>query len=117
MRTNLLIFPLHSLLSFRQIFHPPISLIVGPASAHAMKTAPAKRRLLHAISCLSSTPPDPHCSLCSVANSPQRVILQRKLSLSLRPAFKSHLVTSPATGLFLAGIWRIFRRFWQKFAR
>src|SRR3546814_4149079 len=69
-----------------------------------MTTAPAKRRLLHAISCLSSTPPDPHCSLCSVANSPQRVILQRKLSLSLRPAFKSHLVTSPATGLFLAGI-------------
>src|SRR3546814_9363427 len=73
-------------------------------SAHSMTTAPAKRRLLHAISCLSSTPPDPHCSLCSVANSPQRVILQRKLSLSLRPAFKSHLVTSPATGLFLAGI-------------
>src|SRR3546814_7180564 len=67
-----------------------------------MTTAPAKRRLLHAISGLSSTPPDPHCSLCSVANSPQRVILQRKLSLSLRPAFKSHLVTSPATGLFLA---------------
>src|SRR3546814_8927580 len=51
------------------------------------------------------------------SNSPQRVILQRKLSLSLRPAFKPHLVTSPATGLFLAGIWRIFRRFWQKFAR
>src|SRR3546814_14212487 len=66
---------------------------------------------------LFRSPPDPHCSLCSVANSPQRVILQRKLSLSLRPAFKSHLVTSPATGLFLAGIWRIFRRFWQKFAR
>src|SRR3546814_8002413 len=92
MRTNLLIFPLHSLLSFRLLSPPPISLIVGPASAHSMTTAPAKRRLLHAISCLSSTPPDPHCSLCSVANSPQRVILQRKLSLSLRPAFKSHQI-------------------------
>src|SRR3546814_7891070 len=93
MRTKLRFFALQSMLTFAQMSHPPISLIVGPASAHSMTTAPAKRRLLHAISCLSSTPPDPHCSLCSVANSPQRVILQRKLSLSLRPAFKSHLVT------------------------
>src|SRR3546814_3118020 len=82
MRTKLRFFALQSMLTFAQMSHPPISLIVGPASAHSMTTAPAKRRLLHAISCLSSTPPDPHCSLCSVANSPQRVILQRKLSRS-----------------------------------